>query len=351
MFWAKTVKLMPSLFIKVTAISLVIFILFSGYVNANSQAIPAGTPVDAPVDFNGDGRTDYAVTRTFEAPNHPFDYRKRWFYNLNNSNAPTVALDWGIAGDYEVAADYDGDGKDDIAVWRIGDPAYFYILNSATNTLRTEQFGQRLDDPTVVADYNGDGKDDLAVYRPGVSVGDQSTWFYRATPNGAVTYIPWGVNGDHPNPGDFDGNGSADFCIWRGDGSNLRFWTLLSTGTISTTVFGLFPGDQGVTGDFDGDRKNDYAVLRRGNEGTPLTWFWRPSGGAPDQQVAFGLSPVFPDNDVPVPGDYDGDGKTDIAVWRVSLRQFIWRGTASGAVTFFQLGGQFDIPVAYRQMH
>ena len=66
-----------------------------------------------------------------------------------STGAPaTAASDWGLNTDTPVAADYDGDGKDDIAVWRPGaaTSAAFYILQSQSNTLRIELFGQISDD-------------------------------------------------------------------------------------------------------------------------------------------------------------------------------------------------------------
>jgi hypothetical protein len=76
------------------------------------------------------------------------------------------------------------------------------------------------------------------------------------------------------------------------------------------------PGDIPVRGDYDGDDRIDIAVYR------PSTgvWYIQPShhdcyalGGCPFVSVQWGQ-----DGDVPVPGDYDGDGRTDIAVWRPS---------------------------------
>ena len=319
---------------------------------------PTPTP-DAPVDLNGDGKTDYVVVRNVGGPNGSASIpanQIRWFYNINGSTAPTVALDWGLAGDQFVPEDYDGDGKDDIAVWRPGAPtvAAFYILNSQTNTARVEAFGQTFDDPTVVGDYNGDGRADLAVYRPGAAFNLQSTWFYRATPGGPTFYIPWGLRGDFPAPGDYDGDGRNDFAIQRFQafGQKGAFWTVLATGVVlPVRAFGQ-PSDYVVTGDFDGDGRTDLATLRVGSNG--LDWFWRRSS---DNVVVgpltfgFGLSATNAFVDLPAPGDYDGDGRMDIGVWRIADGLFIWRSTATGAVTFFKLGAAGDFPVAFYNVH
>jgi hypothetical protein len=282
------------------------------------------TPGDAPVDFNGDGKTDYAVVRNTGG-------QLTWFYNLNGSTAATAAFAWGLNSDTLVPADYDGDQRDDIAVWRPGAPteAAFYILQSQTNTLRTEFFGQTGDDPTVVADYNNDGRDDVAVYRPGA----QSFWYYRTAAGGAVTYVPWGTTGDKVAPGDYNGDGTADFGIARNENGSLRYWKLFSNGTVDTsTVFGLST-DTLVTGDFNGDGTTDSATVR--SSGGALTWYWRPSGSGADQQVTFGNT-----GDILALGDYDGDAKADPAVFRNG--SFITRNSTNGNSNFFSLGATGD---------
>ncbi|HZQ56378.1 MAG TPA: VCBS repeat-containing protein [Bryobacteraceae bacterium] len=62
-----------------------------------------------------------------------------------------------------------------------------------------------------------------------------------------------------------------------------------------------------VPGDYDGDGITDIAVYRQD------TWFILLSSTGATRIQGFGLQ-----GDTPVPGDYDGDGMTDLAVWRPS---------------------------------
>lgn len=315
---------------------------FNGGWSITITATP-GVAADAPVDFNGDGRTDYAVVRNIGGgPSGAL----RWFYNLNNSANPTVGFDWGVGIDFPISEDFDGDDKDDIAVWRPGAAATFYIFNSLTSTVRVENFGQTGDNATVVDDYDGDNKADLAVYRSGASPGAQSTWFYRTTANGPTTYVPWGANGDFVSPGDYDGDGKADFVIQRNaGGGQAAFWTRLATGATSVTFFGT-PTDVVVPGDWDGDGKTDIATVR--GSGGAIQWFYRSSLNGSVNYITFGASAT----DFPTQGDYDGDGKTDAAIWRPDAAGAFWaRSTGTGAISVFTLGAPGDYAVARFNTH
>ena len=297
-------------------------------------------PADAPLDFNGDGKTDYAVARNTAG-------QLRWYWLLNGGGG-SGQMDWGLVGDTLVMEDFDGDGKDDVTVWRqaLGNASGFFIFQSATNTVKATQFGVLDDDATVIGDYDGDGKADEAVYRKGASVGSQSTWFFRGSlnnPSGNITYIQWGVNGDRVAPGDYDGDGKNDFVIRRDSGSNGVWWERLSGGSVVVQTFGL-SNDRVVPGDYDGDGKTDLTALR-GDVG-PMTWFYLPSGGGSFQQVTWGTA-----GDAAVQGDYDGDGKTDPAVWRsLGGGQFLAL-TSSGGYQSVLWGLQNDFAIGFFNRH
>ncbi len=91
--------------------------------------------------------------------------------------------------------------------------------------------------------------------------------------------------------------------------------------------------------DFDGDGKTDIAVYRA-NTGA---WYVYPSkfGVAP---YGFGWGGDL--SDKPVPGDYDGDGKTDLAVYRASTGAWYVYPSGGGSPYGFGWGGDpSDKPV------
>ena len=336
------------------------FVENGGPSGANSYTVGidslAVTPAQHTVDFDGDGKTDPAIVRSLGASG-----QATW-YIQKSSDGSSFGQQWGIGTDFYVPADYDGDHKTDIAVWRQGPPfgASFYIFQSATNTVRADQFGQTLDDPTVVGDYDGDGKADPAVYREGAAAGDHSFWYFRASTgplSGQIIYNQYGQNGDFPAPGDYNGDGKADFCVRRNAGGGpALFFTRLGNGGVASGAgdsgeqFGLST-DFITPGDYDGDGKTDIAVTR--SIGGQFHWYYDPSSMAGLQVVAhaWGLSAT----DFQTQGDYDGDGKTDVAVWRPSANPgqsyFYVLGSTAGEMSPIAWGQSGDYPVANYNTH
>ena len=264
-----------------------------------------GAPVpDAQGDYDGDGSTDYAVVRNAGDINGQITW-----HISHNSSGISRSQNWGLGNDSFVPADYDGDQKDDIAVWRPGVQSVFYIIQSQTNTIKAVEFGNSFDNPSVVGDYNNDGSDDIAVYRQGASAGDQSFFYFSY---GGVTYAQaWGLNGDIPAPGDYDGDNRMDFAIQRGEGANGVFYIRYMAHLPDTVItFGL-ANDIVVPGYYDSDARTDLAVISENGSGF-FEWKYRPSAGGADVVDEWGIAAT----DIPVPGDYNGDGKNDYAVWR-----------------------------------
>lgn len=305
------------------------------------------TPVnDAPVDINGDGKTDFVTLRNISGGTSG---ELTWF-TLFNGGPPSNNVVWGIATDTPIPADFDGDQKDDYAIWRPGTVGKFYIVRSATNTLFVDDFGQTGDDATVVGDYDGDGFDEMAVYRSGATAGANSFWFYRSeTSLQGFVSVQWGLNGDFPAPGDYDGDGRYDFVVQRPDsnGVNGRFFVRMAAGLQYSELFGLMD-DVVVPGDYDDDGKTDLAVVRI--DGANLRWDFEPSGTAGSTVVTdvWGVAAT----DYITQGDYDGDGRTDYSVWRPGTPGTFYQMTVgTRAITTRTWGEINDFPAANYNEH
>ena len=234
--------------------------------NNSFSAAQWGVATDkiVPADYDGDRKSDLAI------------YRNGVWYVLQSSNNAFRQIQFGIAGDIPVSGDYDGDGKADLAVFRTG---IWYVLNSADNSFRAEQFGIATDKP-IVGDFDGDLKQDLAVYRDG-------TWYVKRSAQGYYA-AQFGVSSDKPVAADYDGDGRTDLAVYRSG----TWYLLKSTGGFSTVQFGV-ASDKPVVADYDGDFKADVAVYRDGN------WFILNSTNNAFRSAQFGLP-----SDLPIPAAY-----------------------------------------------
>jgi hypothetical protein len=294
--------------------------------NGSIAGTPA-VPVQRSMDFDGDNKSDYSVIRSAAVAG-----QSTWI--THGSGGVDTWTDFGTGvgfalGDKAVPADYDGDGKTDVAVWRPSE-GNWYILHSNGGTLRAESFGVLGDDPSVVGDYDGDGDDDMAVYRPGAG-NTQSNFYYRLAAGGGIFTVPFGLGNDIAVRGDFDGDGTADFHVARPGGGTYTHYELRSTAGFNAYPWGLST-DKLLSGDFDGDARSDIAAVRA--NGSNWDWYVFRSLTNSMQFLAWGS----PATDYLTPADYDGDGKTDFAIWRsgqaANQTQFHVRGTASAYQTF-----------------
>jgi hypothetical protein len=278
---------------------------------AGQPTVDWGAAGDMPVpgDYDGDGRPDVAVFRPATGT---------WYI----TGRPSIV--WGAPGDIPEPADYDGDRITDIAVFRPS-TGIFYVRNGASIAWGTAG------DMPVVGDYNGDGVDDIAVYRPGTG-----TWYIRNGPT-----VVFGLGADLPVPADYNGDGLIDIAVFR---PSTGAWIIKDQ---STQLWGR-PGDVPVPLDRNGDGIAELGVFRRATG----TWYFKTPATDASETLVFGSTGDIPLNRAMPPletrfGDYDGDWKADLTVFRPSTGDWVSLRSLSDMTdyTVRTWGLSGDIPV------
>jgi len=139
---------------------------------------------------------------------------------------------------------------------------------------------------------------------------------------------------------DFNGDRRADLAVARLTNNNTNFTVFIQRvdGSASAAQFGLVGDDIFTPGDYDGDGRTDIAVFRNSTG----TFFVQRSSDNTVVSFRFGLP-----GDEPVARDYDGDGRTDYAVVRRMGNQLFWfiNNSSNGTVRSVQFGLATDVAV------
>ncbi|CAF0779646.1 unnamed protein product [Adineta ricciae] len=193
------------------------------------------------------------------------------------------------------------------------------------------QWGSIFDLP-VPADYDGDGFADFAVYRR-----TTMTWFVSSSnnPNVLITKF-WGLPGDIPVRANFDGDAFFDFTVFRPATAQWISHLSSNPGFQYIHKWGK-PGDAPCPGDFDGDGKTDFVVYRKGayyiNPSSDPTIQWTKQWGQPGDICVSNC-------------DFDADGVTDFTVWTPNTAIWSWIPSKRPWLIYQkQWGSRYDLPL------
>ncbi len=256
-------------------------------------------------DFNADGLTD--VVGLIDGS---------WRVGISNGSGFTFSpwTTWANVTWTNVAVgDVNGDGRDDIMA-RIN-ASWWVALSSGTSfgtASRWATWSNQAWQHVTLTDLNKDGKADLLAYITG--------GWYAALSNGADAFgtakrwakwtdLPWDGIGtfDFNNDGrtDIYGMYAGEWYVGQASGTMLRFDTVLRAKWSPLVAWKDIR-----TGDFNGDGKDDLAA--RANGAWWISYTGNKAGGVGGATAEWARWSDLAWLDVTV-GDYDGDGRDDIA--------------------------------------
>jgi len=259
-------------------------------------------------DF-GTGHLDLAVTDFFD-----FHYKVDFLQGNGDGTFQTpVTYTVGPDPSSIVAGEFTGDGRTDLAVANYGDNTVSVLVGNGNGTFQAQVTYAAGSSPSsiVAGDFTGDGRTDLAV----ANNGDNTVSVLEGNGNGtfqepAGDYI--GASAYQVATGDFNGDGNLDLAVINNDSNNLSILLGNGDGTFQTATTialpaGIISPEAIVTADFNGDGRTDLAVA----EGYGVSVFLGNGDGTfqslppiPVAGGAFGIAA----------GDFAGNGRVDLAV-------------------------------------
>ena len=188
----------------------------------------------------------------------------------------------------------------------------------------------------VPFDFTGDGRTDWATF--GNATAPQGTplrWKVATNPalpgpNQAFRReFDYGFNNDAIVPADYIGDRKTDPTVWR---AGIFYVAQFPTGTGGITLdrvvrFGAATDTAIEGGDYDGDGKADYTVVRINSANNNLTWFTKNSATGAERAVNFGTVAGVEDAQFFAGADFTGDSRDELV--------FATANPSNGNVTYF----------------
>ncbi|MCB1246430.1 MAG: N-acetylmuramoyl-L-alanine amidase [Acidimicrobiia bacterium] len=215
-----------------------------------------------------------------------------WY--LRDDTGATTSFYYGVPGDTPIVGDWDCDGVDTPGLYRRSD-GFVYLRNSNTQGVADVRFffGNPGDIP-IAGDFDGDGCDTVSLYRPSEGqvyvidrLGADGTGLGAAT-----TSFLFGVPGDVPFSGDFDGDGVDSVALHRPSTGSVFVRHDHRTGPAdSAFVFGA-GSDLMFAGDWDGTATDTAGVFRPATATFYLRYM--NTTGTADETFRYGTERMVP---------------------------------------------------------
>ena len=211
--------------------------------------------------------------------------------NSNTTGFADVAINYGLAGDYPVVGDWDGDGDDTIGVYRNG---VFYLRNSNSVGFAniTVAFGSPGDQP-IAGDWNNDGFDTIGVFQSSTG-----TFLLRNTNTPGTPDLSFvlGNPGDVGIAGDWNGDGMDTTGVFRPSNGMIFLKNTNASGFANIALNYGLPGDQPVVGDWDNNGTTTIGIYRNAR------FYLRNSNTNGFANIQLDLGNI---GDMPIAGNWD----------------------------------------------
>jgi hypothetical protein len=297
-------------------------------------------------DFNGDGHPDLAVSNN-GAGDEVGVVNNGVSILLGKGDGtfqPHVEYPAGLHPNSLLAADFNSDGKLDLAVTNGSSNAVQILLGNGDGTFQAPVAYATSTTPQwlVAADFNGDGRLDLATADYGLDYSSGDVSVLLGNGDGtfqSATLYPAGINPFGIMAADFNHDNKIDLAVVCNNGS-YGLWILLGNGDGSFQSPTYYPSGYnprvGAVSDLNSDGHLDIAIANCISNNISI--YMGDGNGHFAPQVNYGAGGC---PQTLVAGDFDGDGKLDLVTANSQTNDVsLFKGNGDGT---FQTNGSVAV--------